>query len=73
MSYVTRCVCFGVSFEELQEIAEDRGCKTIEDLRDYVDFGLACSMCNPYVLKMLETGETEFHWKDLIPRKPEDP
>lgn len=66
MSHVTHCLCFDVSFEELKQIAEEHGCRTMEDLQEHVDFGLACQMCHPYIQEMLRTGKTDFHWKEIF-------
>lgn len=65
MVCIDRCVCFGRTFAELKRIAEAHGVTTLEDLQDHTDFGIACRMCNPYVDRMLETGETTF--SEIIP------
>jgi NAD(P)H-nitrite reductase large subunit len=57
---VDRCVCFDRSFVELQTIAQLQGLTTLEALQEETDFGLACRICNPYVRRMLRTGETTF-------------
>lgn len=57
---VDRCVCFDVPIADLKLIADKHGCKTVEELQDYIDFGFGCGMCIEYVERMLETGETEF-------------
>jgi len=61
---VDRCVCFNRTFADLKQVAERTGAKTLEALQEEAEFGLACRICNPYVRRMLETGETDFH--DLI-------
>ena len=58
---VDRCVCFRRSFQELLQIAKSTGAATLEDLQEETAFGLSCRICNPYVRRMLITGETEFH------------
>ncbi len=58
---VDRCVCFARPFEELLEIARRTGATTLEALQEETQFGLACRICNPYVRRMLNTGETTFH------------
>lgn len=60
---IDRCVCFNVKISKLKEIADQSDCKNIEDLQEYIDFGLACGMCLEYVEKMLDTGEVEFDWE----------
>ena len=42
------------------QIAKKTGAKTLEDLQEETQFGLACRLCNPYVRRMLVTGETSF-------------
>lgn len=57
---VDRCVCFDRPFAELLKVARATGATTLEDLQEETDFGLACRICNPYVRRMLRTGETTF-------------
>jgi hypothetical protein len=54
---VDRCVCYDVSFAELQAIAE----RTVWALQQHHTFGRNCRLCLPYVRRMLRTGETVFH------------
>ena len=58
---VDRCVCFQRTFVELHAIAKRTGACTLEDLQDETGFGISCRLCNPYVKRMLVTGETVFH------------
>lgn len=58
---VDRCVCFARPFDELLAIARSTGATTFEELQEETQFGLACRICNPYVRRMLRTGETVFH------------
>jgi len=64
---VDRCVCFGRPFDELYAIAcrvrdasPTQTMPTLPELQEETAFGLACRICNPYVRRMLETGETSF-------------
>jgi len=57
---IDRCVCFNRTFVELKEVAERNAAASIEMLQDHVEFGLQCSLCHPYVRRMLRTGETCF-------------
>lgn len=57
---VDRCVCFDRPFVELLQIARASGIATLEHLQEETDFGLACRICNPYVRRMLRTGQTTF-------------
>ena len=70
---VDRCVCFGRPFAELLAIARQAKATTLEELQEETEFGLACRICNPYVRRMLRTGESEFHTlltDDDEPRRP---
>jgi NAD(P)H-nitrite reductase large subunit len=58
---IDRCVCFARPFEELLQIAKATGATTLEALQEETEFGLSCRLCNPYVRRMLKTGETVFH------------
>jgi hypothetical protein len=57
---VDRCVCFDRSFDELSAIARTCGATSLEALQEETEFGLACRICNPYVRRMLRTGQTVF-------------
>lgn len=64
---VDRCVCFARPFPELYAIAQKMKARsptsampTFDELQEETDFGLACRICNPYVRRMLRTGETSF-------------
>ncbi|RYG26321.1 hypothetical protein EON82_03800 [bacterium] len=52
---IRRCVCAGVTFEELKRL----GVKSLSEAADY-DCGINCGRCQPYILQMIETGETAF-------------
>lgn len=54
------CVCHRRTFKELQTIALDLQLTTLQELVDHNWCGGGCTMCHPYVRKMLVTGETEF-------------
>jgi hypothetical protein len=58
---IDRCVCFDRPFVELYEIAKKTGAQTMEQLQEETEFGISCRLCNPYVRRMLITGETVFH------------
>ena len=60
MICVDRCFCFGRPFTELYEIAQKTKATTLEQLQEETEFGMACRLCNPYVRRMLVTGETSF-------------
>lgn len=56
---VDRCVCFDVTFAELQRFAKTRACD-LEALRREFHCGRGCGLCIPYIRQMLETGRTVF-------------
>ncbi|MBK7406236.1 MAG: (2Fe-2S)-binding protein [Phycisphaerales bacterium] len=65
---VDRCVCRGVTFEELKELADRTGAG-LDELTDRTGCGSGCSMCVPYILKMLESGETRFETLPVAVRR----
>jgi NAD(P)H-nitrite reductase large subunit len=66
---VDRCVCFEVSFKTLKAHADETGCD-LDGLKARFGCGRGCGLCVPYLLKMLETGQTAF---DLIPPQDKPP
>lgn len=52
---IRRCVCAGVTFEELQRL----GVKSLVEAARH-DCGINCGRCRPYIQQMIETGETAF-------------
>lgn len=56
---VTRCVCQKMSFDSLLRLAREYGW-TAEDLVRETGCGDQCGLCRPYLVRMLETGETRF-------------
>jgi bacterioferritin-associated ferredoxin len=56
---VDRCVCLSVSFEQLKAVALASGLD-FETLKARTRCCSNCSLCAPYVRRMLETGETVF-------------
>jgi len=53
---VSRCVCFDTTFVELKAA----GIKSLEEAGSRFGCGTKCGLCRQYILKMLETGETDF-------------
>ena len=74
MVCIDRCECFHRPFTELLVIARRTGSTTLEELQEHTQFGISCRLCNPYVRRMLITGETEFHeiLEDAPPPVPKD-
>jgi bacterioferritin-associated ferredoxin len=57
---VTMCVCRQMPFERLLPIARANGWGLAE-LIERTGCGAGCSLCRPYLRRMLDTGETCFH------------
>ena len=71
MIRIDRCQCFQQTFAALKEVADLTDSRTIHALQQHVAFGKECRLCHPYVLRMLETGETVFHEIIALPAEPE--
>lgn len=56
---VTRCVCQKMSFDTLLRLAREYDW-TAEGLIRETGCGDQCGLCRPYLVRMLETGETAF-------------
>ncbi|MCS7083231.1 MAG: (2Fe-2S)-binding protein [Bacteroidetes bacterium] len=57
---VDRCVCHDRTFAELWQIVQTYGARSIAELQRHVAFGYRCRLCHPYVVRMLQTGQTRF-------------
>ncbi len=57
---VTKCVCSDKLFSEMKAVSEKYGLKTLNELKEYIQFAENCKFCIPYIEMMLKTGETEF-------------
>ena len=68
MPVVDRCVCRGVSFAELKDLAERTGAD-LDGISERMGCASGCSMCVPYIQKMLESGETSFELMPAPARK----
>ncbi|MFG0313850.1 MAG: bacterioferritin-associated ferredoxin [Phycisphaerales bacterium] len=65
--YVDRCVCHRVPFKLLDQIVEneyDVEKESVEEIHEALSKRTKCStgcgMCKPYILRMIETGQTSF-------------
>ena len=58
---IDRCMCFGVPFADLAEVAAETGADTVAGLQEHALFGRKCALCHPYVRRMLRTGQTVFY------------
>ena len=57
---VTKCVCSDVLFSDMKKTADKYELKSINELKECIEFGNNCQFCHPYIERMLKTGETEF-------------
>jgi bacterioferritin-associated ferredoxin len=57
---VTRCICHGCTFKEVQTFADKHDLCSVEELqkRDFCSNG--CGLCVPYIRLMLKTGQLSF-------------
>lgn len=55
---VDRCICRDISFADLKAIADRTGAD-FKGLRTATNCATACSLCVPYIRRMLATGVTE--------------
>lgn len=65
--FVDRCVCKQVPFKLLDQIVErehdverESPEQIFEALQKRTTCGTGCGMCRPYILRMIETGQTSF-------------
>lgn len=56
---VDRCVCFNLTFAQLKELARKESLD-FEQLKERTQCCANCSMCEPYIRRMLSTGEVVF-------------
>ena len=68
MAVVDRCVCRGMTFADLKELAERTGAG-VDEIANKTGCGTGCSMCMPYIRRMLESGETRFELMPAPARK----
>lgn len=65
--FVDRCVCHKVPFRLLDQIVErehdverETTQQIFEALQQRTNCSTGCGMCQPYILRMIETGQTSF-------------
>jgi len=44
----------------MKKTADKYELKSINELKECIEFGNNCQFCHPYIERMLKTGETEF-------------
>ncbi|MCX7877021.1 MAG: (2Fe-2S)-binding protein [Ignavibacteria bacterium] len=57
---VDRCICFNITFSEMQQVMLKRKIKTLAELKKHLTFGQRCTLCIPFVKLMIKTGRVEF-------------
>jgi bacterioferritin-associated ferredoxin len=57
---VSRCICRDTPFDGLLLQARASGWSLTDLIRE-TGCGAHCGLCRPYLQRMLQTGETEFH------------
>jgi bacterioferritin-associated ferredoxin len=69
---VDRCVCRSLPFESLKAIAAARSLD-FDGLKAATGCCTGCSLCEPYVRLMLQTGRTSFQPLPMPPTNPPRP
>lgn len=54
---VDRCICHDITLAQLKAIAQRDGL-SFDALRERTRCSTGCTLCEPYVRRMLKTGET---------------
>lgn len=57
---VDRCICHQISFLEIKQIANERGIHSLQELQAEKICSTNCRLCEPYINKLLQTGEVSF-------------
>lgn len=57
---VRACLCAGRSFANLLPEVRQNAWTSVEEIAAHTGCGGGCGMCQPYLERMLETGETVF-------------
>lgn len=65
--FVDRCICHKVPFKLLDQIVENEHDverettqQIFEALQKRTKCGTGCGMCQPYILRLIQTGQTSF-------------
>ena len=70
MLRVDRCICHGVTFEEVVRTAKADGL-SLAQLEDRLGCGTGCGLCRPYLRRAVRTGQVVFHQIVLHADEPE--
>ena len=57
---VDRCICHNITFVKLKRLANEKGLKSIDEIRENGLASSKCKLCEPYIKTLLKTGETSF-------------
>ena len=57
---VDRCVCSDTTFLEIKNAINKNCLTSVNDLKNFVEFGENCMLCVPYIELIFKTGKTEF-------------
>lgn len=57
---IDRCICTGLTFVEVRDLARARGWE-LDQVRRELGAGGRCGLCRPYLRRSLATGEVVFH------------
>ncbi len=58
---IDRCVCHAVPFERVLRHCREHPDAGFEDVRRALKCGSGCGLCEPYVRRLMRTGQTVFH------------
>ena len=57
---VDRCVCSDTTFIEIKNVINKNCLTSVNNLKNFVEFGENCRLCVPYIELIFKTGKTEF-------------
>ena len=58
---IDRCVCHGVTFEQVKRHCDARPACRFEDVARALGCSQSCAMCEPYIRRTMRTGQVVFH------------
>ncbi|MCW9705837.1 (2Fe-2S)-binding protein [Fodinibius salsisoli] len=57
---VTRCICHGRTFKEVQAFARKHQIHSVEELQQHDFCSNGCGLCIPYIKEVLTSGQLSF-------------
>jgi len=57
---IDRCICSNIRFDEILEIANEKGFETVKELQEHKICANNCKLCVRYIEEMLKTGQVSF-------------